>query len=117
MTDSRLESLIASEVHARIVGEDGQQLLDSLAKEKGSKGIIDKLKQWILDFWKDLKATFSNWSQEDLDKLTLKDFTVMTVRDFADAVDFADVYDKNGEPSTDSLIAFYINPNDRNSLS
>lgn len=90
MTASQLESLIASEVHARFVGEGGQQLLDNLAKEKGAKGIIGKLKQWILDFWKDLKATFSDFSDEEIQKLTLKDFNHMTMRDFADAVNFTE---------------------------
>lgn len=84
MTPKKLESLIASEVHARLVGVNGEQILNNLSKQKGAKGIIGKLKQWLLDFWKDLKATFSDWSQEDLDKLTLQDFTMMTVRDFAD---------------------------------
>lgn len=90
MTNSQLESLIASEVHARFVGEGDQQLLDNLAKEKGAKGIIGKLRQWILDFWKDLKATFSDFSDEEIQKLTLKDFNHMTMRDFADAVNFAE---------------------------
>ena len=88
MTPEKLEQLIASEVHARLVGEGGEKLLNKLAKEKGQEGIIDKLKQWILDVWKDLKSTFSKFSDEELSKLTLKDFNRMTVRDFANAVNF-----------------------------
>lgn len=84
MTPEKLESLIASEVHSRLTGVNGEQILDRLSKEKGQKGIIGRLKQWLLDFWKDLKGTFSNWSQEDLDELTLQDFTMMTIRDLAD---------------------------------
>lgn len=86
MSESRLESLIASEIHSRLVGKEGSTLLDKLAKEKGQKNIISKLKDWILEFWKELKATFSNWSEEDLNKLTLDDFTNMTVRDFAEDI-------------------------------
>lgn len=86
MSESKLESLIASEVHSRLVGEEGAALLDKLAEEKGQENIISKLKEWILDFWKELKATFSNWSEEDLNKLTLDDFTYMTVRDFAEGI-------------------------------
>ena len=86
MTESKLESLIASEVHSRLVGEEGAALLDELAEEKGQENIISKLKEWILEFWKELKATFSNWSEEDLNKLTLDDFTYMTVRDFAEGI-------------------------------
>lgn len=86
MSESKLESLIASEVHSRLVGKEGAALLEDLAKKKGQKNIISKLKEWILDFWKEVKATFSNWSEEDLNKLTLDDFTNMTVRDFVEGI-------------------------------
>ena len=86
LPQEKLDNLIASEVHARFTGEGGEQLLEKLAKEKGQEGIIEKLKQWILDVWKDLKATFGSWSQEDLNKLTLKDFNHMTVRDFTEGI-------------------------------
>lgn len=82
----KLDSLIASEVHSRLVGKNGAEILSKLAKEKGKEGIIGKLKQWILDFWKDLKATFSSWTKDDLDKLTLKDFNNMTLRDFTEGI-------------------------------
>lgn len=81
LSKEKLESLIASEVHARLVGENGEKLLTNIAKNKGSENIISKLKQWILDMWKEVKATFGSWSKEDLDNLTLKDFNHMTVRD------------------------------------
>jgi len=83
ITGERLDNLIASEVHARFVGEGGQKLLNDLAKEKGQKGIIAKLKQWILDVWKALGKTFGTWSDEALNNLTLKDFNHLTMRDFA----------------------------------
>lgn len=86
LPQEKLDNLIASEVHARLTGEGSEQLLNNLAKEKGQSNIIEKLKQWILDVWKDLKATFGSWSQEDLDSLTLKDFNHMTVRDFTNGV-------------------------------
>lgn len=88
MAESKLEQLIASEVHARLVGEGGQAILDTIAQQKGAKRIIAKLKQWILDFWKNLKSTFSHFTDEEIDKITLKEFNQMTVRDFADAVSF-----------------------------
>lgn len=83
----KLENLIASEVHARLVGENGEKLLNNLAKQKDQEGIIGKLKQWVLDMWKEVKATFGNWSQEGLDNLTLEDFNRMTIRDFVEGVD------------------------------
>ena len=91
LSKEKMDNLIASEVHARFTGEGGEALLNKLAKEKGQSGIIAKLKQWILDVWKDLKTTFGNWSQEDLDNLTLKDFNHMTVRDFTEGINLKDV--------------------------
>ena len=93
LNENQLESLIASEVHARFVGERGAQLLDKLAKEKGQENIISKLKQWIKDMWKDLMATFGSWSKEDINALTLDDFIHMTVRDFVDGVNLKEVTD------------------------
>ena len=91
LSKEKIESLIASEVHARFTGKGGELLLDNMAKNKGQANIIGKLKQWILDVWKDLKATFGSWSKEDLDKLTLKDFNHMPVRDFVNSVKLKDV--------------------------
>lgn len=85
LSKEKLESLIASEVHARLVGENGEKFLTNIAKNKGSENIISKLKQWILDMWKEVKATFGSWSKEDLDNLTLKDFNHMTVRDLVES--------------------------------
>jgi len=85
-TAQEIEDLIASEVHSRFVGEGGEALLMKLAQEKGANGIIDKLKQWILDVWKGLAQTFGVWTQDELDKLTLKDFNHMVLRDFVEGV-------------------------------
>lgn len=86
LSQEELDNGIASEVHARFVGEGGAKLLEKLAKEKGQEGIIAKLKNWILEAWKSLKATFSDWSEDEINKLTLKDFNNMTVRDFAEGI-------------------------------
>lgn len=85
LSKEKLEGLIASEVHARLVGENGEKLLTNITKNNGSENIISKLKQWILDMWKEVKATFGSWSKEDLDNLTLKDFNHMTVRDLVES--------------------------------
>jgi len=90
-TKAHYEDYVASEVHARLTGKKGLQLLDEIAKQKGSKNIISKLKQWILDVYKELKATFSKWTPEELDKLTIKDFTYMTLRDFTSGMDLSNV--------------------------
>lgn len=110
ITGTELEDRIASEVHARFTGEGGAKLLDQIAKEKGSEGIIAKLKDWIKEFWSKLKATFSNWSKEDLDKLTLKDFNHMTVRDFADGVNFENLSQQEQQSQPTSVLSNLIQP-------
>lgn len=82
MSDAQREFMIASEVHARLVGEGGAKLISEIEAKQGSSDIISKLKDWILKFWQSLKQTFSDWSQADIETLTLKDFNHMTLRDF-----------------------------------
>lgn len=128
LSKEKIESLIASEVHARFTGKGGELLLDNMAKNKGQANIIGKLKQWILDVWKDLKATFGSWSKEDLDKLTLKDFNHMPVRDFVNSVKLKEInsnkdfsvpntvpasYDGFITPSKDTIFVFGSNPEGR----
>lgn len=79
----RLNNLIASEVHARLTGTEGEALLKELANKKGQSNIISKLKDWLLDIWKTLGETFGTWNKEALDNLTLEDFNHLTIRDFA----------------------------------
>lgn len=82
MSDAQREFMIASEVHARLVGEGGAKLISEIEAKQGSSDIISKLKDWILKFWQSLKQTFSDWSWADIETLTLKDFNHMTLRDF-----------------------------------
>ena len=96
MTPDKLDSLIASEVHARLTGERGKEILDQIAKEKGESGIIGKLKQWLLNFWKTIKSAFSPWTDEQLQRLNnlaekdidkaLKYLSDMALKDFAEGV-------------------------------
>ena len=79
----RLNDLIASEVHSRLTGRKGERILNERAAKKGNEGIIAKLRQWLTDFFKELKATFSNWTREEINHLTLDDFINMTIRDLA----------------------------------
>lgn len=82
MSDAQREFMIASEVHARLVGESGAKLISEIEAKQGSSDIISKLKDWILKFWQSLKQTFSDWSYADIETLTLKDFNHMPLRDF-----------------------------------
>lgn len=109
LSQEELDNRIASEVHARFVGEGGAKLLEKLAKEKGQEGIIAKLKNWILEAWKSLKATFSNWSDDEINKLTLKDFNHMTVRDFTEGINPNNQSQFNQQSMTQSQSDKYIN--------
>lgn len=82
MSDAQREFMIASEVHARLVGEGGAKLISEIEAKQGSSDIISKLKDWILKFWQSLKQTFSDWSYADIETLTLKNFNYMPLRDF-----------------------------------
>lgn len=82
MSDAQREFMIASEVHARLVGEGGAKLISEIEAKQGSSDIISKLKDWILKFWQSLKQTFSDWSYADIETLTLKYFNHMPLRDF-----------------------------------
>lgn len=103
VTGDKLTNLIASEVHARLVGKEGAEIIRNLAKEKGNKGIVAKLKQWLLDFWRELKGTFRTWNNGELSNLTLEQFNMMTVRDFAEGVPLNDITLSNGLTYTQSL--------------
>ena len=83
LNGNKLDNLIASEVHARLRGTEGEELLKKLANKRGQSNIISKLKDWLLDIWKTLGETFGVWNKEDLDNLTLEDFNHLTIRDFA----------------------------------
>jgi len=85
-TAQEIEDLIASEVHARLVGEDGERILDELAEKQGDEGIIDKLVNWLKDFWKGLAQTFGTWSQEDIDAMTLDQWNKLALRDFTESI-------------------------------
>ena len=103
ITEDKLTNLIASEIHARLVGKEGAEIIRNLAKEKGNKGIVAKLKQWLLDFWRELKGTFGTWNNKELSNLTLEQFNMMTVRDFAEGVPLNDITLSNGLTYTQSL--------------
>ena len=86
------EDLVASEVHSRLVGPKGAELLSRLEEEaraegltKGAKklSILGRLREWLNEATKWLKSAFSVWSQEELDAVTLEDFLNMPMRDLA----------------------------------
>ena len=76
----------ASETLSRIVAKDAAKKISEISD---NKTIIAKLRAWLRQFWKDLKATFSKWSKDDLSKLKVDEFTKMPLRDLVEKVDLS----------------------------
>ena len=88
------EEGIASEVHARLTGEHGAELLERLSKEalEGEGGIlgglpavnvIHRLRGWLSDFWQWVKDTMAPWSRSEAAKVSIEDFVNMPIADLA----------------------------------
>lgn len=94
------EDLRASETLSRIVAAETAKKMGEVTDDKT---LIAKLRKWIRDMWNALKKTFSQWSEEDLSKLTLKEFKTMPLRDFVDKVDVRQYLKGNNglQPSMD----------------
>ena len=89
------EDAIASEVHSRLTGENGARVMADMIEEAKGKGIIEeakaaglvgRLKNWLKEMFRELKATLSKWSKADLKNLTVDDFVNMTLRDLAEGM-------------------------------
>lgn len=106
MSDAQREFMIASEVHARLVGEGGAKLISEIEAKQGSSDIISKLEDWILKSWQSLKQTFSNWSKEDIEALTLKDFNHMTLSDFVTSNTYVAFSDSDARLSMSEKLEF-----------
>ena len=90
LEEEKVEGLIASEVHARLVGKRGKETLAKIVKDKGSEGIIEKLKQWLVDFWKQLKSAFmlENWDEGEEGNKKLKKFEEWAEKDVDKALEY-----------------------------
>lgn len=89
------EDAVASEVHSRLTGQDGQRLLRSMIEDARKEGplataeastMAQRLRRWITDMYSSLKQTLSRWSGRDLSRLTLEDFNRLTLRDLAKGI-------------------------------
>lgn len=87
------EDAVASEVHSRLTGRDGAERLQEMIDNSRKEGaiavaekvtLVERIRRWLSEMFKNLKATLSKWSKEELDELTLEDFNNMTLRDLAE---------------------------------
>lgn len=89
------EDEVASEVHARLTGERGAEILERMIDGSFSNGpmavaeavtLVDRLKGWLREMFKALKETLEKWSSKDLSELTAEEFADMTLRDLAEGL-------------------------------
>lgn len=89
------EDAVASEVHARLTGRRGAGRLESMIEGARKEdpltmarkvALVERLKGWLHDMFKEIKATLGKWSGRDLRGLTAEQFADMTLRDLAEGV-------------------------------
>lgn len=87
---------ICDEAFARLTGEDGAAILEQMAKDAIKENpldtakeltIINRLKNWLKEFWYWTLDTFTKWKPEDIKKMTLEDIRNLVLRDLANGVD------------------------------
>ena len=87
---------ICDEAFARLTGEDGEAILEQMAKDAIKENpldtakelsVINKLKEWLKKFWYWTLETFTKWKPEDIKKMTLEDIRNLVLRDLANGVD------------------------------
>ena len=87
---------ICDEAFARLTGEDGDAILEQMAKDAIKENpldtakelsVINKLKEWLKKFWYWALDTFTKWKPEDIKKMTLEDIRNLVLRDLANGVD------------------------------
>lgn len=87
---------ICDEAFARLTGEDGAAILEQMAKDAIKENpldtakeltIINRLKNWLKQFWYWTLDTFTKWKPEDIKKMTLEDIRNLVLRDLAQGVD------------------------------
>ena len=88
------EDGIAGEVHARLAGKNGAETLERMSREALEKNggfidkaaklnVIQKLRNWLSEFWYWVKNTMTPWSKDEADKVSIEDFVNMPLADLA----------------------------------
>ena len=86
------EDAIASEVHSRLSGKEGERILaDMAAVKKGDTvfdaakkaSLVEQIKAWLRDALKFVRDAVGKWTDADLKNLTLDEFAKMPIKDLA----------------------------------
>ena len=90
------EDKLCDEAFARLTGDEGEAILEQMAKDAIKENpldtakelsIINRLKKWLKQFWYWTLETFTKWKPEDIEKMTLQDIRNLVLRDLAQGVD------------------------------
>lgn len=90
------EEKLCDEAFARLTGDEGEEILEQMAKDAIKDNpldtakeltIINRLKNWLKKFWYWTLDTFTKWKPEDIKKMTLEDIRNLVLRDLANGVD------------------------------
>ena len=90
------EDKLCDEAFARLVGDEGEAILEQMAKDAIKENpldtakeltIINRLKNWLKQFWYWTLETFTKWKPEDIKKMTLEDIRNLVLRDLTQGVD------------------------------
>ena len=90
------EEKLCDEAFARLTGDEGEEILEQMAKNAIKENpldtakeltIINRLKNWLKKFWYWTLDTFTKWKPEDIKKMTLEDIRNLVLRDLAQGVD------------------------------
>ena len=90
------EEKLCDEAFARLTGDEGDAILEQMAKDAIKENpldtakelsVINKLKEWLKKFWYWTLETFTKWKPEDIKKMTLEDIRNLVLRDLANGVD------------------------------
>ena len=100
------EEKLCDEAFARLTGDEGEAILEQMAKDAIKENpldtakelsIINRLKKWLKQFWYWTLETFTKWKPEDIKKMTLQDIRNLVLRDLAQGVDPRKVLNEHEE--------------------
>ncbi len=128
---------LASEVHARLSGENGAAILEKMSQKvlddkqspvmaKAKKlAVIEELKDWLGDFWAWLKDTMTGWTREEASEVSLEDFIKMPISDLAKGVNLSNtqnvakeisLFDDTDLQDIDGPVRFSVAEDEANSI-
>lgn len=108
------EEKLCDEAFARLTGDEGEAILEQMAKDAIKENpldtakeltIINRLKNWLKKFWYWTLDTFTKWKPEDIKKMTLEDIRNLVLRDLANGVDPRTVLNEKKAKKEDKTLA------------